>query len=441
MHARSTFGHGKIGSVLLVSVLLCTGLALALGSFIVLAINSSHLSNRSFSANGCLDIGEAGLEEDIYALNHSDWTGWTTHSSGSGNKQITLPTFDLGQGATGTVKVVVFGATTSATPTIIAEGKITPRFGPPISKQLKVVVGRRSHFANGLVAKDTITFSGGNAEVDSFISDDPNFSGTGGVYDASKRRDRGSAASINVTTDAISLSNADIWGYAATGRYDPTAGPNGTILGADSPVGIKIDPARITHDFTANFDPETTALTGLSLGNVDNNDVVGSGGTEVYVATSVSNSNGKNITINGNITLIVTGSIDIKGGLTIPLGSSLTVYTAGDVVVGGNGVANETGLAKNFVIYGTATTPGAQKLFLHGNGVLVASVYAPNADIELKGGGNSGEMSGSVVGNTIKMTGNYKFHYDEALAKETGGNPFAISSWRELLTASERVTL
>lgn len=440
MNAKLISAAKKRGSVLVVTVLLSTGLALALGSFIVLTVTSSKLSSRSFFANGSLDIGEAGLEEAIYALNHNDWTGWTTHSSGTNNKQLILPTFDFGQGTTGTVKVVVYGALTSSNPMIVSEGTITPAFGSPFSKQIKVVVGRRSHFANGLVAKDTITFSGGNAEVDSFISDDPNFS-TGGAYDAAKRRDRGSAASINVTTDAISLSNADIWGYAATGRYDPSAGPNGTILGADSPVGIKIDPARVTHDFTANFDPETTTATGVSLGNIDDNDTVGSGGTETYVATSMANTNGKNITINGHITLIMTGSIDIKGALTIGPNSSLTIYTPRDVEIGGNGVANNTGLAKNFVIYGTAASPGAQTIFLHGNGILVASVYAPNANIELKGGGSSGEMSGSVVGNTIKITGNYAFHYDEALAKETGGNPFAINSWRELIKSTERVAL
>jgi hypothetical protein len=59
----------------------------------------------------------------------------------------------------------------------------------------------------------------------------------------------------------------------------------------------------------------------------------------------------------------------------------------------------------------------------------------------MKGGGSSGSMSGSVVANKIKITGNYAFHYDEALRELGGGNPFSVSSWRELVNAADRVTL
>jgi hypothetical protein len=110
------------------------------------------------------------------------------------------------------------------------------------------------------------------------------------------------------------------------------------------------------------------------------------------------------------------------------------------MLAGGNGAINETGIPANLIIYGTNPTIGGQTIKLHGNGALHAAVFAPNAILEMKGGGNSGEMSGSAVAHSITITGNYAFHYDEALEEEGGGNPFAVSLWRELVTSAERVT-
>jgi hypothetical protein len=430
------------GSILLVTVILGTGLALSLGSFIVLSVESTRLSNRSFYANSSLNLAEAGLEEALWALNHGNWSGWSAHESGSGNKVRTISNFDLGQGTSGDVQIVVYGATTSITPRIIAQGRAQPSFGPAVTKQLEVLTHRRSHWATGLVAKDAVTFSGGVANVDSYVSDDPSFS-TGGLYDASKRRDKGTAASVSVTTDAVSISNSHIWGYVATGGSEPQAGPNGTILGADSPAGAKIDPDRIATDFTANFDPVSApTTTGTLLGAVSGDATIGAAGaTGTYTATSVANTNGRTIEILGNVTLVVSQYVDIKGTLVVRPDSSLTVYVRGDFEAGGNGAVNQTGLPKNLVIYGTAATSGGQTIKLHGNGVLHAAVYAPNANVELKGGGSSGEACGSIVANDVRITGNYAFHYDEALAKEGSGNPFAIGRWRELTTAADRVNL
>lgn len=445
---RAWHAARRRGSILLVTAIFGAAVALALGSFIVLSVHNLKLGHRSFQMNGALNLCESGVEHALYAINNSNWTDWSTHSSGSDNKVLAVEGVNLGQGMVGTFKVVVFNASTSPTPRIVAEATVTPTLGNPLTKQIEVQVQRRSHWANGMVARDSIKFSGGNAYVDSYISDDPNYS-TGGLYSFAKRRDHGSAGSIKVTTDAISLSNADIWGYVATGGSWPQAGPNGTVLGADSPtVGQpgyhNIDPNRVATDFSANFDPVTVPPTGSAtvVASISGNYTLGSTGTNsLYVAGSVGNTNGKTIHVYGNVTVVVSSSVDIKGELNIHPDSSLTVYVRGDFEVGGNGIVNQTGLPQNMIIYGTAPTEGGQTVFLHGNGVLHAAVYAPNAHIELKGGGSSGEMSGSVVGYDIKITGNYSFHYDEALAKLGGGNPFSIAKWRELITAAEQVSL
>ncbi|MGH8021204.1 MAG: DUF7305 domain-containing protein [Opitutaceae bacterium] len=435
--------NNKNGSVLLVVVLLGTGMALALGSFIALCVNAAKLSNRSFHANSVLNLAEAGIEEGICALNRSDWSGWSNHASGAQNKTMSLGPFDLGHGAVGETTVVVFGATSSPTPRIIAQGLARPTLGPAISKQIEVKLHRRSYWAAGLVAKDKITFSGGNATVDSYISNDPNYS-TGGLYDSSKRRDHGSAGSIAVTTDAVSISNSDIWGYVATGGSQPQAGPNGTIRGEDTPSGVKIDTDRITTDFTATLDPiEMPSLSSVALSpDIDGNATLGAISTSTTIrVANISNSNGKAIEILGDVTLLVMNEVDIKGSLIVQPDSSLTIYVDGDFFAGGNGAINRTGLPESLIIYGTNTTAGGQTIKLHGNAALQAAVYAPNAALELKGGGNSGSMSGSAVANTVTITGNYDFHYDEALEELGSGNPFAVNKWRELIRAADRVSL
>lgn len=434
----------KRGAILITAVILAMGVAIPLGSFIALSVQSSRLSNSSFHLNSALNLAEAGLESAMSSINRSDWSGWTAYEGNAADKRATLPVFDLGSGATGHVDVVVFGATSSPTPRIVAQGRTEGNLGSAVRKQLEVRLRRRSHFATGMVAKDAVTFSGGNAAVDSYNSEDAAYS-TGGQYDAAKKRDRGSVASarVEVTSDGVAIGNGNVWGYAATAGSDVDVGATGSIKGADTPGGVRIDPNRITKDFSANFDVETAPSSGFTAiyGAVSSSTTFGTAGTTstILAASLTANNAGDVFTIQGNVTLVVPGDVTIKGTINVPAGSSLTLFLGSDADIGGNGVVNATNAPKNVLIYGTKTTVGGQTIKLHGNGVLQAAVYAPNAHIELKGGGSSGEMCGSVIGYDIKMVGTYAFHYDEALANIGGGNPWAVGLWREVTTPADMI--
>lgn len=436
--------RNKRGGILITTVILAMAVAIGLGSYIALAVQASRLSNNSFHMNAALNLAEAGLEAAMSSINRTDWSDWTAYQGNAANKSKSLPAFDLGAGATGHVDVVVFGATSSPTPRIVAQGRTEGQLGSSVRKQIEVRLRRRSHFATGLVAKDVVTFSGGNAYVDSYNSEDPAFS-TGGQYDSAKKRDRGSVASarVEVTTDGVSIGNGNVWGYAATGGSDVDVGSTGSIKGTDTPSGVRIDTSRITKDFSANFDIETAPTSGFTTvyGNVNSTTTFGTAGatSTILAANLTANNSGDVFTIAGDVTMVVTGNITIKGSIIVTPGSSLTLYLEGDADIGGNGIVNQTNVPKNAVIYGTDATPGGQTIKLHGNGVLQAAVYAPNAHIELKGGGSSGEMSGSVIGYDIKMTGNYQFHYDEALAELTDGNPWSVGLWHEITRAADFV--
>lgn len=184
------------------------------------------------------------------------------------------------------------------------------------------------------------------------------------------------------------------------------------------------------------------------------------------------------------------GAIAIQGTKDPDTGvlttSTLKIYTAGDVDIGGKGSANEitwtetttttqtvkkrvlqadgkyrnvevteeiaastvitqAGQPENFKIYGTRTNAqvdvsGYQTFKVSGNGSLSGVVYAPNADIEAKGGGNAGFIYGSLVGNSLKFTGNDAFYYDESLSDDTSDGRFGIDSWREYVSYADRST-
>ena len=124
---KRTRKSDRRGSVLLITMILTLGLAIFLGSFVKLAMSAYKFSNRSFHSNGCIDLAEAGLEEALFALNNTDWTGWT---SSSGHMSLTIPNVALGQGNTGTIKVKVFDYATAASPRIVAEGRAILTSGP-----------------------------------------------------------------------------------------------------------------------------------------------------------------------------------------------------------------------------------------------------------------------------------------------------------------------
>lgn len=103
-------------------------------------------------------------------------------------------------------------------------------------------------------------------------------------------------------------------------------------------------------------------------------------------------------------------------------------------------MVNANNNAATTAFWGTATSTQTQNMTISGNGQLTAVVYAPNADVSLNGGGVSGLMAGAVIAKTITMNGGTEFHYDDALGRITTGNPYGISKWRELQSASERAT-
>ncbi|MEY2879133.1 MAG: hypothetical protein RLZZ15_1513 [Verrucomicrobiota bacterium] len=460
--------RARRGSILIVAMIFASVIAIALTSYIKLASTALNLSQRSFLANDTMNLTEAGLEQGLWSFNQAiagdanAWAGWTISGN---NATRTFTGFALSQNATGTAKVYVQNYNSSGTPAplIVAQGVVTPAGGGgAINKLVEVRLIRRSLFANGMVGRNGITFSGTNASVDSWNSDPDNNSATAAIaYSGGVRHDLGSIAAVNVTAN-ISVQNADIWGFASVGGPSTTAiqvGSQGVVGPFGTAAGTK-DPSRVASNFTDNLPdavnptipagyttPTIASISGaytLPRGT----DSAASDGVYYYNIGSISETgaatNILQITAGRKVVIIVTSPVGTtginvagNGGINLGAGSTLAIYTASDIKIAGNGLLNPNTQPISCQIWGTATSAGSQAIEIAGNGALSSVTYAPEANVKING---NGDVLGSVVGYTVTVVGNASFHYDESLANWGGSNPFQISKWRELVSATDRAT-
>jgi len=134
------------------------------------------------------------------------------------------------------------------------------------------------------------------------------------------------------------------------------------------------------------------------------------------------------------IEIYVTGNISLTGNaqLTVAPGVSATIYFKGNVDIAGNGILNKNKQPGDLQLYGVQPDTGQNPYVnLGGNGEITAAVYAPGHDVTVNGGGTDGHVFGSVVGETVTMTGVTSLHYDEALGSGGLINNYAIVSWFE----------
>lgn len=484
------------GAVLVVSLVFSVIIAISLTSYLKLASASMSLAHRSFLANEAINIAEAGLEQALWSFNQANdgkanaWsstpsagnTGWLQGITANDRKN-TFSGFSLSQGATGRVDVYVQNFNSTGTtgagnnPVAVAKATITPTQGPPISKYLVASFQRRSFFGTGLVARNGLIFKGNNATVDSWNSthnDDGSLRATPVPYyynssnpndPKNNRRPYGTIAAVNVDA-TISVQNANIYGYVSVGSSSETSisiGSQGSIGNFSTPSGTK-DPNHIATNFTSNLpDVVLPTYTVVNTYNAQQGRITGKttlpkGGDQpsadgkYYYLASVIDQGGNrnnNLLIEPNRKVVIllsapegTNAVTMSGGggIVLSQGATLAIYTAGNIDItgvsdAGGGIRNENAKPESFEIWGTSKTAGEQKIRIEGNGSLRGIVGAPFAATTING---NGEVSGSFIANTIELTGNANFHYDESLATFGGNNPFKVAKWRELISATDR---
>lgn len=432
------------GSLLIVAMLIAALVALGLGSYLSFNLTSTRLAQRTFHRNAAFNLAEAGLEEGLWSYNRGlagevdGWTGWNSDDAAAWKK---FEGFSFAAGTSGSVKVYATpkNPAEGATPRIVALANIDTSNGTGTSQMIEVTLKRRSYFANGLTARRTLAFKGNTTTYDAWDSDPDNTPATPNVgYTSATASDTSGVASASVESTDLIFNNANIYGYVRTGGGYPTVGSNGRIGPFGTLAGV-IDPDRVATDFSCSFPdvsaPEDTTFIhtiGSTLGTV--------GTATKWRSTSLKLVGNQTLTILGHVTLVLTDEINAltiggSASIIIPAGSSFTLYTPGDVKIAGNSLVNTNANPATFIFWGTNTDDeNPQEVDITGNRSLNAVIYAPKADVVIRG---NCSVQGSIVADTITFTGNVAFHYDQALADlSDNANAYRTSHWK-VLTGTE----
>jgi len=424
------------GSVLLVAMGITLVLGLGLASYLTLA-RAQHVSViRSQAWNAALAMAEAGVEEAMAQLNPSALifgtnvnrgaNGWTLLSDGMYHApRRTLPH--------GSYDVAI---TTDTLPTIYATGYVRiPTLSATISRSVKVNTGLSSLFRGSLAARVNIDLKGNDVMTDSFDSLDPNHS-TNGLYDPAKRKDAGDVAT---TEGFINVQNANVMGTLYTGP------DGGYTIGAQGSVGdlgwvlggtLGLQPGHYKNDFNLDFPdvlpPFQTAVppAGDTIDGTNYTWVLGYGNYMHIDPKGAKFNTGDIILVVGRAKLYVTGEFIMGGGSMIMIapGASLELYVAGaDTAITS---VNNAGNCATFSYFGL---PSNKRISLSGNDVFLGTIYAPDADLTMGGGGNNTlDYQGAIAIKTIGMNGHFNFHFDENLRRKGPVRGYQITSWIEI---------
>lgn len=394
----------------------------------------------------------------MWALNNANkgatgaWDGWTTSG---GNASRKFENFAFGRGASGHVNVYVSGYA-GAAPEVVAKATVSVgASGKVIEKWLKVTVAngsgpsapeaepdpRRSLFAYGLLARDSI-YANGGAWMDSYKSDPDNNPATPTVaWSSGVARSNARVAVSSTAAGALHVDGADIYGTAAVGSttsaglkmkdWDGQIGPRGASYSGK----YRVTPGALAVDFSASFEP-VSVPTGATVrvNYVLPRSVSGppyylseeslgtTGASTVLQMNKLTVEGAATLTIKGDVTLYLppAGSETLKvagsGKMLLASGATLKIITPGNISVSGAGIAN-SGAPENVQIWGNAADGSAQTISLSGSGALSAVLYAPNAALTLPG---HTDFSGAAVVKSARLTGSGAFHYDESLEYFTG---------------------
>jgi hypothetical protein len=299
---------------------------------------------------------------------------------------------------------------------------------PRASRLIEAIIKPVGTFRVALLSVDTINMNNLNIVVDSYDSRNPAKS-TNGFYDPAKRQDNGDIATNGAL---IEVGNAHIYGDASTN--------GGAVLNTSNVTG------EIRNDFYQELFPVQRPVMTPTAGtpsSVSSATIVNaSAGSPTQVVLSTINLSGSNTlrirgAADGSETfaqILVTGNVSLSGqaGIILDPGVYVRMFVVGDADITGQGVANPN-RPLNFQLYGVDRPSGAAagQMKIAGNGGFRGSVYAPNYDISMVGGGSGDSIYGGFVGKNIRMTGVQAVHYDEALADGGLISDYRVVSWFE----------
>ena len=439
------------GSVLTITMILCGIIGILMGSYLNLVQTQRKSVARSQQWNMALVIAEAGVEEAMAMLNSGvkppqlwvfPWTGSTI--TGASKNDTNRPASKFGDSY---YQVFVTNGLAGANPVIIAKGcSPGPLGSAALTRTILVNTKPRPTFPvkGPMIVKQSYNANGYNVGTDSFNS-------TNGPYNPSTAGTNGDVVTLSTNANSVMIGNGKIKGSVHT----PPGGIQGVTatIGANGSVGDEnwvlnntgFQTGHFMDDFIMTEFPDAT-LPNVGVWYTPTSGKAPDGLNYDNLLTSgnytIADLNGSVYVGQANTVIYVTDSISIGSGgnkkgwappqIHIAVGASLTIYMAGATTsIGGNGVVNDTAQAKNFQYYGLPTNT---RIDLTGNGAFYGTIYAPQADFNLKGSGNNStdDFTGSSITKSTTMTGNFQFHYDESLIYLSTLGGYDATSWDEM---------
>jgi len=426
------------GSVLVTALLVATVLAAGLVGYLALSSTALKLAQRTLFASDAGNLAEAGLEEALFCFGQVNsgvavataWSGWTLSGT---TARRTLPQFNRDQNGVGTVKVFVNDYDGSgADAYVVAQATITPFDGSaPVVKILRLGVARGGTFINGVVGLAGLNLNG-QPVIDSFNSN-PTKSPTGPWRLYSAGISASNALAV-VKTGTINLGNGLVKGNVSLGPgVTPPASSQVTGTIQANYGGTFTMPAYPTAaGVSKSYDLGTTIPSQLPVAG----HTPAADGRYYYF---VNDATIAKVTIKTGASVTIVGRKTALESVTVLGTGTCAIYIDGTVGAGNKDALNNSNWAGALQIYSTTVNDCT----VSGNGELRASLYLPNADLKVAGGGSSGSVVGSFVAKTITATGKMSFHYDEALQYQSvaGSGGWKVSSWGELQPGADRAGL
>jgi hypothetical protein len=359
---------------------------------------SSGSSDTTFSGYRFISFGGASTDGyHLYVANNSDDSGG---SAGDNDKQVLI------------TSIATIGGS---------------------QREIQALLVQVPLFGDGLYGKYVASISGGGNSSQSTDSYNSNTDPTHSTY--LHHGTIGSNGDINLNgvpvavhgdvnaAGTATIGNSTVSGTVTSGApqvaFPPAPSCPFSGYGAQ-PLNGSISCTRSSGNGTCNpFNSSTGTLTGSSSDSIT---LAGgsSGSPAIYCFSSAS--------ITGQATVTATGPASIYLTST----NTATTFGGGGFVnytQGGNSYAANLQIFSSYDSGGNSSNLG---LSVMGGSTLYAAIYAPEATIQIGGGGNNTfTFIGAAVGGAALLNGNVSYLYDEALGGLTG-KATELTGWHEV---------
>ena len=259
-----------------------------------------------------------------------------------------------------------------------------------------------------------------DVRVQAVAATDPACSGFVGIESATLRN--------NIVTDSYDSTQGTVSPFSSVGRLGNgdvcSQGPVSLASGADVTGDIQGSPATIvpgsgstvTGTLTSSpIDVDFPPVDFMEVTTNDNSFIErGPPWAPPFYNESTGDlvvNNGRNITLQSGVYHF--RNLFLAGGSRLNIVGEVQIFIEGEMRFDNGTVANQTQIPSNLQIF-----VGDGPVNIQGGHQLHASIYAPEADVNIANGSG---FFGSVIGRTFSVAGGAGLFYDESLASEAGG--------------------